>query len=253
MLATQVRIERWEQPNALDDERDAWLKNGLISGMPSLRMAELFACRAQLFRDVDFLVVAVHTVDDVPLAVLGARWHTTAAGLAFLHIGVQFVAESAQGGDVFRLSWRELLAAVVESGRFPTLTALKTFNPIAYCAMRAYGRLPGAVMYPEIERAARDSAIDAIAKQVAWDLAPNHVFDAVTGAIKGIGTPQDLYHERPTCDDESVNDYFATHLEPGDRLLSLVQIRDPRTQYAIQRQFEAGAAHNPSTDGWRSS
>lgn len=234
MPTAEIRIERWTK--AVGAEQDAWLKAGLTAGLPELRMSELFACRPDIFQTSEFLVIATDAAGRAPLAVLGACWQSTLSGVRFLHIGVQFVVTAARGSEVFRRSWRELLGAVGASGEFPTISALKTFNPVAYCAMRAYGRLPGAVMYPELEREP-DLATVRLAQQIAQALAPNHAFDPGTGVISDIGLPRDLYRSRPTCEDAAVDDHFRRHLSPGDRLLSVVHVRERRTAADIQQRF----------------
>jgi hypothetical protein len=240
MPTNGVRIERWTE--GLDPEQDAWLKDGLISGLPGLRMAELFIHRPWIFHDHEYLVVAVDVARCCPLAVLAADWHTTGDGLRFLHIGVQFVVEEARGGDIFRLSWRELLAAVCQSGRFPTVSVLKTFNPIAFCAMRAYGRLPGTVMYPDLAEREVDPVLAKMANEIAHELAPDHPFDALTGVIRGVGLPKDLYSQRPTCHDAHVNTYFASHLSPGDRLLTFVLVGSSNAEKEIEHGFQPAAS-----------
>ena len=234
MSAAEIRTERWE---TVSPDQDSWLKAGLVTGLPELRMAELFACRPDLFQTSEFLVVATDVDGRLPLAVLGASWQGIESGLRFLHIGLQFVVAPARGSPAFRRSWQQLLATVVGgAGEFPAISALKTFNPVAYCAMRAYGRLPGAVMYPELERTA-DPAMTGLAAQIAHALAPDHAFDSETGVITGIGVPSDLYRVRPTCEDPVVDDYFRRQLSPGDRLLSVVHVRESRAGTDIQQRF----------------
>jgi hypothetical protein len=235
MPSSAIRVERWTD---LDEVRDGWLKAGLVAGLPGLRMAELFRRRPRIFHEYEYLVVAVAAGDRVPLAVLAARWQHTSEGLRFLHIGAQFVVDAARGSDVFRQSWRELLAAVCDSGQFPTVSVLKTFNPIAYCAMRAYGRLPGTAMYPDVARPDVDPVLAGMAHEIAQQLAPDHSFDALTGVIRGVGVPADLYRERPSCEDADVNAYFLRHLLPSDRLLTFVLVRTSGTTREIQHRFE---------------
>lgn len=243
-VVDRVRIERWSGTRPLTEEQDRWLKRGMVEVMPDLRMDELVRLRPALFREPEHLVVARDAEADVPLAVLGSSWQFTAAGERFLHIGVQFVAARLRGGDTFRLSWLEHMAAVLASGHFPSWSALKTFNPVAYCAMRDYGRLPGAVMYPEVQMDSpgRDAALDSVAQCIAGALAPAHAFDPAVGVIRGIGVPRDLYRERPHCRDEQVNAHFAEHVAVGDRQLCIVHVRSKETEAAIMAHFAGRGA-----------
>ncbi|MFL6130530.1 MAG: hypothetical protein ACJ73E_15890 [Mycobacteriales bacterium] len=241
-VVDRVRIERWSGTRPLTEEQDRWLKDGMTEVMPDLRMRELLELRPDLFREPEHLVVARDADADVPLAVLGSSWLRTGVGDRFLHIGVQFVAARSRGGDIFRRSWVEHMAAVVAGGHFPVWSALKTFNPVAYCAMRDYGRLPGAVMYPEVQMGSvgRDAELDTVARRIAGTLAPRHRFDPEVGVIRDIGVPRDLYRERPRCRDERVDAHFAEHVAAGDRQLCVVHVRSKRTEDAIMAHFAGG-------------
>jgi hypothetical protein len=216
---------------------DDWLKRGLVDAMPDLRLRDLFGLRPGLFTDVEFLVVAEHEQTGQPAAVLGSRWAFTSTGRRFLHIGVQFVASSLRGGSLFLRTWQAHLAMVVESGFFPALSALKTYNPVAYCAMRSYGKLPGALMFPAMDQPGGDAPMATVAGDIAQALAPDNEFDARCGVLRGVGVPPDLYRERPACDDPFVNAYFDRHVRPGDRLLAIVEVHSPQTEDAIMQRF----------------
>lgn len=235
--AARVLVRQLEPGEGLSAEDDAWLKRGLAQAMPDLRLDELFRVRPRLFADLEFLVVAEDAATHQALAALGSRWAFTGAGERFLHISVQFVAQSRRGGRLFVGTWQEHLTAVLASGFFPRLSALKTYNPVAYCAMRAYGRLPGAHMYPELDGRDTNAALAAKARDMARTLAPDHEFDARHGVIRGVGVPRDLYRERPRCDDEAVDAYFAEHVRPGDRLLAVVEVGGSQTEAAVKERF----------------
>ncbi|SNQ46510.1 conserved hypothetical protein [Frankia canadensis] len=233
--------------NPLGPAADAWLKAGLARALPDLRMDALFAARPDLFRSAEHLVVCLDTGDGDatgsgdgsgrPVGVLGASWASTADGERFLHIGVQFVARDLRGGAAFSASWLALLDDVVSRAEFPRISVLRTYNPVAYCAMRAYGRLPGAVLYPDPQRERRDARIGDLASRVARALAPGARFDRRSGRLAGIGVPADLYRTRPTSDDDLVNAHFARHTRPGDRILCMVHVRSEQTIQAILDGF----------------
>ncbi|MEX5709345.1 hypothetical protein AB1484_13775 [Parafrankia sp. FMc6] len=250
--------------NPLNPAADAWLKAGLATALPDLRMDALFAARPDLFRSAQYLVVCLDTGDGSgdadadgseiedrgpgggrPVGVLGASWASTADGERFLHIGVQFVARDLRGGTAFSASWLALLDDVVGTAEFPRITVLRTYNPVAYCAMRAYGRLPGAVLYPDPQRERRDARIGELASRVAKTLAPGAQFDRRSGRLTGIGVPPDLYRIRPTSDDDLVNAHFARHTRPGDRILCMVHVRSEQTIQAILDGF--GRRHRSAT------
>ncbi|KPM57027.1 hypothetical protein ACG83_04295 [Frankia sp. R43] len=222
--------------NPLDTGTDRWLKEGLAAALPDLRMTALFEARPDLFRSTEHLVVCTRA-DGRPVAALGASWASTAAAERFLHIGIQFVDRDLRGGAAFSSSWLALLEQVVATAEFPRINVLRTYNPVAYCAMRAYGQLPGAVLYPDPRREQRDARLGELASRVADAVAPGAPFDRRCGRISGIGVPTDLYRARPTCDDPAVNDYFRRHTRPGDRILCMVHIRSSETVTTILDGF----------------
>ncbi|MCM3921906.1 hypothetical protein ND748_09575 [Frankia sp. AiPs1] len=230
-------VVRFSRDCELGPSEDRWLQDGLAAALPDLRMAELFAARPSLFREADHLIVGVDRASGQPVSALGASWTATAAGERFLHIGVQFVDARLRRGPVFSTSWLALLEDVVTAGGFPLLSALRTYNPVAYCAMRAYGRLPGAVMYPEVGPVDQDPDVSRLAGEIATALAPAAPFDPASGRITGIGVPRELYRDRPRCDDAAVNNHFERHTVPGDRILCVVHIRETATADAIVDNF----------------
>jgi hypothetical protein len=242
-----VTVERYSPARPLEPAAERWLQQGLVRALPDLRLDHLFAVRPTLFRDVEDLVVPVDAGTGEPLGALGSRWVCTAGGDRVLHIGVQFVAQRRRGESVFGRSWWALLEQVVRRGGFPRISALKTYNPVAYCAMRAYGRLPGAVLFPDVQRVHQDAPTRALATELAAVLAPGHPYDPDSGVLHGVGVPRDLYRTRPTCDDADVNGYFGRVTRPGDRVLCVLHVRDRATEAAIldlfgRRGGPAGAA-----------
>lgn len=224
---------------------DTWLKQGLIQELPDVRLDTLLKVRPDLFTSLDHLVLAVNLTDGLPRAVLGSKWAGTAAGTRFLHIAVMFVSQRLRGRDLFARTWLALLDEVINSGGFPRVSVLKTYNPVAFCAMRAYGLLPGTTMYPSL-RGEQNGALCRLALEVADVLAPGSEFEPDTGCIRGIGVPRDLYRGRPESNDSEVNAYFERHAHPGDRILCIVQVESPAVEEAIVNGFRGrGADRSP--------
>lgn len=240
-----VRIDTWDDEHRIDDERAAWLQRGLVEAMPDLRVADLLVLRPGLLTESQHLVVASDPHSDLPLAVLGSSWKLTGAGRRFLHVGVQFVSPQLRGTDVFRRSWLEHMRIVISHGQFPTLSCLKTYNPVAYCAMRDFGRLPGAVMYPDVTGDGRSDGdgLRDCAVTIAAVVASDHDFDAETGIIRGVGQPRNLYRQRPLSREQDVNSYFGRHVAEGDRLLCVVEVRSRDTEAAIMQHFRTQRQH----------
>jgi hypothetical protein len=201
---------------------EKWLTDGLVAALPSLRLSELFATRMDMFREANLITVALDQGKIV--GVLSSRWAQLGSGVEFLHITTQFVADGYRHGAVFRRSWgshfTEMLAAGAE---FPRVIALKTYNPVVYCAMRAFTRAPGTVMYPVIGSEHGDQ-LAAVPAEVAAAVAPGRCFEQATGRIRSTGSPVGLYPVMPLSKDATVNDYFARTLQPGDRILCILSI-----------------------------
>lgn len=242
----------------LTAEREQWLVAGLITALPSLRMAELFAQRRDMLRDVDLVTVAVTDGDGGSgcigggagvgvggpsgvakqdgmagpdgmagdlAGLLASKWTVSAADEEFLHITAQFVAECQRHGRVFRLSWAAHFAEVCRRQRdCPGLSVLKTSNPLVYCAMRVFTRLLGVTMYPEIGALVQDSDLTRRAGEIAKVIAPEYGFSGGTGVIHDIGVPSDLYRTTPLSADRRVNAYFARNAGPADRMLCMLAI-----------------------------
>ncbi len=209
----------------LTAERERELVDGLVAALPSLRMAELFALRRDMFREADLITVAADTGDGSVVGVLTSRWVTLPSGRELLHILTQFVGERHRHSHAFRRSWGGHFAGLLAGGRdFPRLLALKTYNPVAYCAMAAFTRVPGVAIYPNCRVADQDPGTARLAREVAETVAAGHPFDARTGVIHGAGVPADLYPELPRSSHEDVNSYFAAVARPGDRVLALLTV-----------------------------
>jgi hypothetical protein len=246
--APATGLLRYSAARPLDAGTDRWLKSGLARALPDLSLDTLFRLRPGLFVETDDLVVAVDGPSGEPVAALGSRWVRTPTGARVLHIGVQFVAQRRRGDTLFGRSWWALLEQVVAGGHFPRISALKTYNPVAYCAMRAYGRLPGAVLFPDLQARRQDERLARLAADVAGVLAPRHRYEPGSGVIRGVGVPRDLYRTRPASDDPEVNGYFGRVTRPGDRVLCVLHVRDPATEAAILELFGRSGGGSPGPE-----
>lgn len=230
-----LRVTTLHGPGDLTPQTEEWLTAGLTAALPGLRMRSLFQARMDMFREADLITV---TVDgETIVGVLSSRWCQLSLGPRFLHVTTQFVADTYRHGAVFRRSWYSHFADLLRDGsEFPSLIVLKTYNPIVYCAMRTFTAAPRTAIYPPIS-AAQDEALLATADEVARTVAPGRMFDRPTGVIRSAGSPADLYPEMPRSRDGTVNDYFATVLQPGDRILCLLSVPDQQGAQAILHAF----------------
>lgn len=232
-----VRIATLVPAEQLTAEREQQLVEGLIAALPSLRMADLFERRRDMFRNADLVTIA--TTEGEVVGALASQWAMSADGADFLHITSQFVGERYRQGHVFKLSWAGHFAEVCRRRGCPQLTVLKTYNPIVYCAMRSFTRLPGVTMYPDIAAPAPDPERGRVAACVAWAVAPGHPFSERTGVIRDIGAPADLYPAMPMSRDRAVNDYFLRTTGPADRVLCMLAIPTRAAAEAVLRAFGA--------------
>ncbi len=217
------------------DDTQRWLAEGLVRALPQLRMRELFQRRFDMFCQADLITVAL--AEGKVAGALASRWDALPDGIRYLHITSQFVAEGHRHGGIFRMSWRghftDLLA---RNPMFPEMIVLKTYNPVVYCAMRAFGQAPYVRMYPALA-SAQNRATAGLAAKIAAAISPEHAFDPSTGVIRGAGEPADLYPSLPISRDTDVNAYFARRTRPGDRVLCLLQIPTRRGAAAILAAF----------------
>lgn len=222
----------------LTADREQWLVDSLIAALPDLKMAQLFACRRDMFHDADLITVAVD--DGRAVGVLTSAWATLPSGARFLHVLTQFVGERYQAGrtHAFRLSWGDHLRSLVHGpADFPRLFVLKTYNPVAYCAMRAFTRIPGVTIYPDPNATVQAARAQELAAQVAAQVAVAVPFDAATGVLHGAGQPADLYPDLPSSSHQEVNRYFSAVTQPGDRVLTLLEVPSDAQAAAILSAF----------------
>ncbi|GAA0477330.1 hypothetical protein GCM10009544_44140 [Streptomyces stramineus] len=206
----------------LDPATERWIVDGLVEAMPDLRARELFAERRDMLTEAEYVVLGVDRERDAVVSLLTSRWAKLPSGRTALHVMTQFVGDAYRHGAIFGHSWTaHFTRLLADGGPFPEVIALKTYNPVAYCAMHAFSAHPEISMYPDPAGAPAPAA-RALAAEVAEALAPGHPFDAGRGVLPGIGRPVDLYRQRPTSSAEAVNAYFAAHLAPGDRMLCVL-------------------------------
>lgn len=224
-------------PREMTPAREDWLIDGLTTALPSLRMAALFALRKDMFREADLITVAV-AADGSAVGVLSSRWVESSHDDCFLHILTQFVGEDHQGGPVFRDCWAAHLAALAGTERgMPHLFVLKTYNPIVFCAMRAFTAIPDVLMYPDLLAKMQEPAMARLAAQVARIVSPGLFFSPETAVIRSAGVPPDLYPALPLSSDVMVNEYFATVTQTGDRVLCLLLAPTAASRRAILGSF----------------
>lgn len=214
---------------------EQWLVDGLTAALPELRMSSLFATRRDMFRAADVITVATDTKTGTAVGALSSRWCALPSGRRFLHILTQFVGTRYQHGVVFRRSWHDHFTSL---GTVPELIVLKTYNPIVYCAMHAFTRIPGVMLYPDISSAGwQDPVMANLAVQIAEAIAARHAFVPEMGVIQSVGIPQDLYRQMPQSSHELANAYFRAAAQPGDRVLCVLHVSCEQARERIRTAF----------------
>jgi hypothetical protein len=233
--ADPVEVVRLPTRPALSAAAFDRVRTGLAETLPDLRMRELFRLRPDLLDDADYLVAATDTASGRVVGVLASRWLELPSGRPCLHILVQFVGAAYRGGSIFRRSWAVHFAELLAEGHeFPEVLALKTYNPVAYCAMYAFSGHPDAAFHPQpAGPAASPPPLRSLAVEVAGAVAPGEPFDAEAGVLRGIGVPRDLYPRIPACTEPAVGDYFARTVRPGDRVLCVLHVPTTAARRAI--------------------
>lgn len=239
MQRTALRVSNLPATD-LTDAREAELFDGLADALPNLRMRELFRLRGNLFREVDLITVAESEKDGEVVGVLASQWSELDDGVRFLHVTSQFVGDHWRQAGVFRASWSAHLRELSLGLGFPPIIALKTYNPVVFCAMRTLGRFTDVSFYPTITGAPADPGSTELACRIAEEISPRHPFDPVTGVISGIGVPRDLYPALPRSSDAGVNAFFARATKPGDRVLCLLNVPTRRAVQTVMRLFDRG-------------
>lgn len=243
-----VSVIRLPTRPRLSAEDSEWVAAGLVAAMPGLRMRELLTVRPDLLADADYLVAAVDVRIDRVVGVLASQWAALPSGRPCLHIQVQFVGDAYRSGSIFRRSWALHFAELVAEGHdFPEVVVLKTYNPVAYCAINAFSGHPEIAFYPApAGPPTGDPELGALAAEVARTIAPRHRFDPATGVIHGVGNPRDLYAELPSCSVQPVNDYFTRSTHPGDRVLCVLHVPTRAGRQAILAALGLATAGSPT-------
>jgi hypothetical protein len=247
--AAPVDIVNLDLPAGLSPDREAWLVDGLVAALPSLRLRQLFELRRDMFTRADLITVAVNQLSGDAVGALSSRWDVTRHGDRFLHVTTQFVGDDYRHGAVFRQSWERHLGAICTGQYgFPAVTALKTYNPMVFCAIRALSRIEGVSFYPQLEGGPGGwPGMYWLADEIAATIAPGHRFDRGAGVISGAGVPADLYPELPRSADPAVNEYFARSTRPGDRVLCLLTVPTRQAVGELLRRFvPAGRTRVPA-------
>lgn len=232
-----IAVESFTPGRDWTADTEQWLVDGLTTTLPDLRLSALFAARRDMFREAHVITAATDTRTGTAVGALSSRWCALPSGRPFLHILTQFVGTEYQHGAVFRRSWRDHFTAL---GTVPELITLKTYNPVVYCAMHAFTRVPGVSLYPDVSPAdGQDPAMADLAAQLAATVSAGHVFVPETGVIRGVGVPRDLYRRMPLSSREAANSYFGATTQPGDRILCVLCLPGVRAREQIRAVFGA--------------
>ncbi|MBV9252529.1 MAG: hypothetical protein JO227_25220, partial [Acetobacteraceae bacterium] len=208
--------------NGLNAACEHDLQNSLADAVPDLRIEEMFRWRPGLLRTYDHLLVA-RAPNGTIAGVLGCTWRACAQ-LSLLHVGIHMIASQYRRSGLFSELWRHEITEVLPREPYrPSLVGVKTYNPIVYRAMQTFARLAGGQLYPDVDTNKQDPELVKLATQASMVLAPEHAFDATTGALRAVGMPPDLYQDIPGIEGQPVRQYFQRHLNPGDRLLCLLR------------------------------
>lgn len=214
---------------------------GLQRYMPSYGVAQYFEKKGHL---------VLSGADCACLAV--DRGETTAALLTcnlfpgFLLINTLLIGERFQRTLLLKRMFGELFRRTFNApGGFTDLLALKTYNPISYCALRIFSAIPGTGFYPGIDGQAPSAAVQRLLQKAAATLNPECVYDPRTSVIKdcAYGVTEQFYIQRPICRDKRVNEYFRRHLSPHDRLLCGLYLESDQAKARLLRKlgWHAGA------------
>jgi hypothetical protein len=127
--------------------------------------------------------------------------------------------------------------------QMPSLVAAKTFNARSYALVRKLARACGARMYPEIG-ADNLPELEQLACELAEVLAPGLEFEPRYGVVRGGGggVAEDFWPSQPLARAKDINEVFAHHLTPRDRMLCVVDTSDEGVQRRLVEMFFAESA-----------
>jgi hypothetical protein len=217
-----VRILHSSEVTPCESER---LREATIAAFPEYRFAEYFARRGDVFGGADHTIVAFGGAGDRLAGVLVAQCRTLPSGRPLLHLQMNLLAATFRRTGLLLSMWRVLVekALLGDPSSFPTLWAVKTYNPVVYSSLLTVRRGTAGRLYPRLDRP-QEPDLTALACEVAATLCPDLHFIPETGVLEGAGTPVDFYAAMPSTNRRPVHEYFLAHVRPGDRMLCLVEV-----------------------------
>ena len=226
-------------PHTLNKRTEQWIVRGLINAMPELKIAEYFLHKKRnWFSEYDHLIAAVETASNKLIGLLTSQWHRKEEAPFFLQVSMQMIAYRYQKTHLLKHMWGLHFRKVSrERFGFPSVIALRTYNPVVFNAMRIFARINGVQMFPQLGVEEQDPEMAKLAQTIAMQMNPGLEMCARTGVIKGASVPPDFYPSLPTTNKKEVYDYFAEHLNPTDRLLCVLHISTEEAKNKIIKAF----------------
>ena len=210
----------------VDDELDQTLTTDLIRALPSLKMADYFAIKPDIFRGSEHVSASIDRDGHVDGAIV-VDWRRTVDGTPFAHIVTAFVGEAEQGTDLVWRMWAVLWDAVAAARECPSLIAFRTYNPRSFRALGGFAGIEGAEFYPQIPAdEARAQPLAELAGAVADVLSPGLPLVPGTGVVRGGGgaVPADFYPTLHLTATGDVNEHFRYQVDPADRVLCMLRL-----------------------------
>lgn len=236
----------WLTSADVDADVEERIVAGLTAAMPELRMTAYFEQRRGDLRTYDHMVVATETATGALVGVLASSWRTTADGRRFLHLPLDMIAEGHRGSGLFLTMLAHHWAAVAPTPEaFPSVVALRTYNPLVHVFARSMELVPGVTVYPRTDGEPQDPAMADLATAVAGVVSPEHPFEPDVGVVRGSGVPPDLYPDLPASVGGEVFDYFARHLGPADRILCVARIDGTDAKRGVLERFARRRGSTP--------
>lgn len=225
-------------PHVLNRETEEWIVSGLIKAMPDLKLAEYFQIKKNWFSEYDYLIAAVENNSNELIGMLTSHWHEKDGVPFFLQISMQMIAQRYQKTQLLKHMWGYHFRKVREGHfGFPSVIALRTYNPVVFSAMRIFSRLDGIRMYPRLWVEEQDPEMVALAQSITERICPGLDMCSRTGVIKDASVPPDFYPSLPKSSKGEVYNYFAEHLSPSDRLLCVLHISTEEGKRKILKSF----------------
>jgi hypothetical protein len=209
-------IDEIEQDRILDDLSDDTPDGDPLPWLTRYRLA-----------DYDHLVLATDQSTGRYLAFLAANDGATARE-DFLLLETAFVAPVARGQNLMRRMMALAMLRIAGARAVPSVIVACTRNPICYRIMREMARhFTGARFFPDPDSVAINFHTATLAQRVAREIGPNHRFQVTTGTLRGgmilaVGANQ----SRPLARDPLFDRMFGQWLQPADRMLAMLDLRD---------------------------